>query len=195
MRRPRRARARACRNLSRRRVILVNPPPILLAAAKQFGTLHPSLLQLHITMNLTVNETHSQRRQALSAHATGAEASENSICRFVIPGFNLCYYCPNKSNNGERARTAAPSFLKFVIGTLFHKPAPETRNVGLSQGNWREFGGKFVSAVSLLHVPHFREFPSTAPCRYGAGARARERAIPLRPALAISRASNYITGR
>lgn len=77
---------------------------------RQFGALHPSLPQLHTTMNLTVNETHSQRRQALSAHATGAEASENSICRFVIPGFNLCYYCPNKSNNGE----STPPFLPEV---------------------------------------------------------------------------------
>lgn len=53
---------------------------------------------------------------------------------------------------GERAHR---SFLKFVIGTLFHKPAPETQERRLSQGNWREFGGKFVSAVWLLHVPHF----------------------------------------
>jgi len=69
-------------------------------------------------------------------------------------GLTCVITAPTSQTMGRAHRR---SFLKFVIGTLFHKPAPETRNVGLSQRNWREFGGKFVSAVWLLHVPHFPE--------------------------------------
>lgn len=145
---------------------------------RRFSALHPSLPQLNVTMNLTVNEMHSQRRQALSAHATGAEASENSICRFVIPGFNLCYYCPNKSNNGESAPPL--SFLKFVIGTLFHKPAPETRN---APGYRREIGENSVenSCLRSGSYTYYRISESTFCCP------------PDARSLTISRASNYIT--